>query len=131
MSPLSKDPESWLEQADYDFQVAVSNFNNDHRFYAVFFCHLAVEKALKGLYFKRLGVIPPRTHSHFYFLKKLEIVPPDEIFEFLSELDGAHVATRYADEFKMLQQRFSPETVKDILKNSKETIEWIKILFWE
>ena len=98
------------------------------RYYAVFFCHLALEKALKGLYFKRLKLVPPKTHSHFYFLKKLRIEPPDKIFDFISELEESHVATRYPEDFKDLQRIFTHSKVIDIIMNSKETLEWIKTM---
>jgi HEPN domain-containing protein len=40
----------WLSQAEYDFSTAEYMFNGDRNFYAVFMCHLCIEKALKGLY---------------------------------------------------------------------------------
>ena len=36
--------------------------------YCVFMCHLAVEKALKGLYFERLRRVPPKSHSLVFLL---------------------------------------------------------------
>jgi HEPN domain-containing protein len=40
-------------------------------FYAVFMCHLAVEKALKGLYQEHLGETPPKTHNRLYLLNRI------------------------------------------------------------
>ena len=128
MSPLSKDPEEWLEQAEYDLKVAESNFKNDFRFYAVFFCHLAIEKALKGLYFKKLKEIPPKTHSHFYLMRKIGMDPPDSLTDFLTELQESHIATRYPEDFKKLQSEFSKAKTMEIILKSKETLEWIKTM---
>ncbi len=45
MSDKSKE---WLKQADYDMDTADAMFDNKRYFYAVFMCHLSIEKALKG-----------------------------------------------------------------------------------
>ena len=128
MSPLSKDPEEWIEQAEYDLKVAESNFKNDFRFYAVFFCHLAIEKALKGLYFNKLLEIPPKTHSHLYLMRKIGIKPPDSLTDFFTELQESHIATRYPEDFKKLQAEFTKEKTSEIVLKSKETVEWIKTM---
>ena len=40
----------WMKQAAYDLETAEFMFAGARYFYAVFMCHLAVEKALKGCY---------------------------------------------------------------------------------
>lgn len=42
-------PEEWLKQADYDMETAEIMREKGRNFYAVFMCHQALEKALKGL----------------------------------------------------------------------------------
>lgn len=42
-------PKDWFEQADYDYDTAVYMSQGERYVYAVFMCHLALEKALKGL----------------------------------------------------------------------------------
>jgi HEPN domain-containing protein len=37
--------QEWLKQADYDMETADIMFANGRYFYAVFMCHLAIEKA--------------------------------------------------------------------------------------
>ena len=56
-------PEEWLLQADFDLDTANDLLEKGRIFYAVFMCHLAVEKALKGLFWRKLGSIPPKTHD--------------------------------------------------------------------
>lgn len=67
MCPLSTDPEEWIDQAKRDIKTAVHVAKDKQRYYALFFCHLAVEKALKGLYFKLLGTVAPKTHNFLFF----------------------------------------------------------------
>ena len=47
---MDKRPQEWIRQADYDIDTAEFMFNGGRYFYAVFMCHLSIEKALKGLY---------------------------------------------------------------------------------
>jgi HEPN domain-containing protein len=47
---MASSPEEWLRQADYDMDTAKFMLRGGRTAYAVFFCHLSVEKGLKGLY---------------------------------------------------------------------------------
>jgi len=46
--------EEWLKQADYDMDTADAMHTGGRYFYAIFMCHLSIEKGLKGLYYKGL-----------------------------------------------------------------------------
>jgi len=50
-------------QASYDLGSARAMFQTGRYIYAVFMCHLAIEKALKGLYIAMRGSGPPKTHD--------------------------------------------------------------------
>ncbi len=47
---MAIDPSEWLTQADYDLDTAQDMLDKGRNFYAVFMAHLAIEKALKGLF---------------------------------------------------------------------------------
>ena len=40
--PMSKSPQEWLKQADYDIKTAEIMFDNKRHIYAVFICHLSI-----------------------------------------------------------------------------------------
>jgi HEPN domain-containing protein len=65
----------WLRQAEYDLETATFMFNGARYFYAVFMCHLAIEKALKGLYFERRRQLPPKVHNLVYLVKETGVRP--------------------------------------------------------
>jgi HEPN domain-containing protein len=88
--------------------------------------HLAIEKALKGLYQGRLGVIPPKTHNLVYLLQKMEVVPPEYLGRFLVTLNQASVVTRYPEDLARLQQDYTRSVVDDLLKKAGESLQWIK-----
>jgi HEPN domain-containing protein len=56
---MGKEPEQWFKQAQYDLSTAEAMFAAKKYIYVIFMCHLAIEKALKGLYSKKFGNIPP------------------------------------------------------------------------
>lgn len=60
---MAKDHKEWFRQADYDMGAAHTLFDGGRYIYAVFMCHLAIEKALKGLYFNKHQKQAPKTHN--------------------------------------------------------------------
>lgn len=67
---MNKTVEEWFRQADYDIETALAMFETGRYFYAVFMCHLSLEKALKALYTKILNALPPKTHNLVYLAEK-------------------------------------------------------------
>lgn len=118
--------EEWLRQADYDMDTADYMFGGGRYFYAVFMCHLSIEKALKGLCRKKLNQQPPRVHNLIYLLNKIDIKPPEAIGRFIVKLNEASVATRYPEEIRKLQKDFTQNVVKDILVDGRKTLAWIR-----
>lgn len=123
---MAQPPDEWLKQADYDMDTADYMFRGGRYFYAAFMCHLSIEKALKGIYRKKLNQEPPRIHNLIYLLNKIGIKPPEPTGRFIVKLNEASVATRYPEEIGKLQKDFTQEIVKDILSKGRETLEWIR-----
>ena len=123
---MEKRTEEWLRQSDYDMDTADYMFRGSRYLYAVFMCHLAVEKAIKGLYFDRLREIPPRSHSLLYLLNTIGIVPPEKQGRFITRLSEASIPTRYPDDLAKVQQVYTASVVREILAGGKEAIAWIR-----
>jgi HEPN domain-containing protein len=123
---MARDPEEWFRQADYDIETAEYMFNGGRYFYSVFMCHLAIEKALKGLYQKRLREASPKVHNLIYLLNKIGLRPPELQAKFLIKLNEASVPTRYPETLELLKRDYTQGVVEDILFKSKEVLEWIK-----
>jgi HEPN domain-containing protein len=123
---MEKQTEEWLKQADYDMDTADYMYKGGRYIYAVFMCHLSVEKALKGLYFEKLRKIPPKSHNLVYLLNEIGIKPPENPGMFIVKLGEASIPTRYPENLARLQQTYSENVVKSILLNGREVIQWIK-----
>ena len=125
---MSKDHKEWILQAEYDMETADIMFSSGRYFYAVFMCHLSIEKALKGIFLLKLGEIPPKTHNLIYLLNKINIKPDEYIRGIITRLNETNTVTRYPDDLKSLQKDYSRDVVANIMKRSKEAFEWIKAL---
>ena len=118
--------EEWFKQSDYDIDTAQYMFDGGRYFYSVFMCHLAIEKALKGLFQKVMQKTPEKTHSLVYLVKEMGINLPEEIGKFIVKLSTASVVVRYPEDTVKLQKEFNKTVVNDFLGKSREALEWIK-----
>jgi HEPN domain-containing protein len=123
---MSDRHEEWLRQADYDMDTADAMFNSGRYFYAVFMCHLSIEKSLKGLYSKIIGDVPPKTHNLIYLLIKIGKGPDQELERFITKLNTAGVATRYPDDLEKIQAAYTDKITRELIEKSKDVLQWVK-----
>ena len=123
---MEKRTEEWFIQSDYDMDTAVYMHKGGRYIYAVFMCHLCIEKALKGLYYEKIREIPPKTHNLIYLLNEIGIKPPENQGRFVVKLNEASVPTRYPENLGKLQQTYNEIVVRDLLVKTKELAKWIK-----
>jgi len=121
-----KPHEEWLKQADYDMDTAEFMLNGGRCFYAVFMCHLSIEKALKGLYQARLGQTPPKVYNLTRILSRTASAPPPHVEKFLIRLNQASVATRYPEDIEALRSLYDGSVVGEIIARGREALQWIK-----
>jgi HEPN domain-containing protein len=123
---MANTPEEWMRQADYDFDTAMVMFDSGRYFYAVFMCHLSVEKALKAVNLAHHKLPPPKTHSLVLLAELLPFSASEEQTNFLFNLSRANVATRYPEELGSLMAEFSESKTREMLKQGKEIVHWLK-----
>ncbi len=123
---MNKTSEEWFRQADYDIETALAMFESERYFYAVFMCHLSLEKALKALYAKILNALPPKTHNLVYLTEKISLELPDDMVEFVDMLNLESVATRYPEDIQQSLKLYTKERTIQIIEKSKEVLQWLK-----
>jgi HEPN domain-containing protein len=123
---MARDYREWLKQAEYDMETADLMFSGGRFFYAVFMCHLAIEKALKGLYQKKFQKMPEKTHNLIFFLEQLQISPPEPVGKFIVRLNEASVATRYPETLEIISKNYSKKIAGDIINENREALIWIE-----
>lgn len=119
----------WMKQAEYDLDTAKYMISGGRYFYAVFMCHMCLEKALKALYQEKKDEVPPKTHNLILLLTKLDIKPGKDIVKTLTLLSEANISTRYPESLEVLQRNYTETVTKELLAKSEEVLEWIKGLF--
>lgn len=62
-----KRAQEWLRQSLYDMKTAEAMFIGKRYIYAVFMCHLSIEKVFKGLYAHRRWVMCLRKTTILFF----------------------------------------------------------------
>jgi HEPN domain-containing protein len=116
----------WILQARYDHDTARILFDHKRYLYAVFFCHLSVEKALKGVWQERFRKIPPKTHNLSFLLSESGVTMPTEFEDFVHGLAQASIPTRYPETLESYRKTFARKDVAEILHRAKEVIRWIE-----
>lgn len=123
---MEKRTEEWLRQSDYDMDTADYMHQGGRYIYAVFMCHLAIEKALKGLYYEKRRAFPPKSHNLIYLLNEIGVKPPEDPGKFIVKLSEAGVPIRYPEDLTKMQQTYTEAISGDILVRGKEVIAWIR-----
>ena len=122
---MSGQAEEWLKQADYDLGTAEAMFRSRRYIYAIFMCHLCLEKALKGLLAKR-GEIPPKSHDLVFLLDRIGIDIPEQHADFLEMLNEVSVPTRYPEELAKLLAQYPRKRTAEIMGLCREVYEWLR-----
>ena len=123
---MTKKPEEWFKQAAYDLKTAEVMLENKRFIYAVFMCHLAIEKALKWLYQFRLNEVPPKVHNLIYLVEKIGLSPSEKLYNAIFELNRVSIPTRYPDDLTKMISEYKKKNTLEIINNSKEVLKWLK-----
>ena len=120
--------EEWLFQSDYDLETANYMLQSGRNVYCIFMCHLSLEKALKGLFVKRLNQFPPKIHDLMHFVKKLALEPEESQLDFLKWINSSGITTRYAENLRAMIKLYPNELTNDIFQQTKTIQQWIRNL---
>lgn len=126
MSGAYKLPAEWFKQADYDLGTADAMLKTGRYIYTVFMCHLAIEKALKGVYAHKFKTNPSRTHNLIYLCELMEFELPEEYQDFVDNLNNLSVPTRYPDKLETLLKDFKKKLTQKIYNKTEAFLSWLK-----
>lgn len=116
----------WISQAEYDIGTAQAMLDSGRYIYAVFMCHLAVEKSLKAMVVKRTGDAPPRTHNLVNLLSLAQPSLTDEETRAVTRLGTAAVATRYPEELSKALKDYTPSVAREYVERARDLVECLK-----
>ena len=121
---------AWIEEARADLDVAALLVEHDRSAYAAFFAHLALEKALKGLYREQQGAPPPVTHNLVYLAEQAELTVPRDLRAFLTEINRASILNLYPDRLRFggvtsTLPPYDGAAARGLLAQSRQLLDWI------
>jgi len=122
---MARSSEELLRQADYDMDTAAYMFKGGRYMYAVFMCHLSIEKALKGLYTEKLRKEPPKTHNLLYLIERTKLELSRDLYDFVSTLNRVSVPTRYPDDLRRILKDYDKKRTKEVLDQSRKVLQWL------
>lgn len=116
----------WKEHADYDIETAKSMFDAKRYPYALFMCHLSIEKLLKALYVKQYGEHAPYVHNLVELAKKLSFNFEDDHKKLLADLSSFNLEARYPEWKSVFYKTATKSYTKKYLENTIEFYLWLK-----
>ena len=116
----------WIEESDRDSAVMRSLFENRHYTWTLFVGHLVLEKLLKALYVKNIGLQVPRIHNLLKIARICGLQMSDEQEDFLLEVTTYNIKTRYPDFKKSFQRRANEEFTLERVARIEEMQKWLK-----
>jgi len=90
---MTSNPAEWMRQADYDMETAAVLMREKRYIYTIFLSHLAIEKALKGLFIHIHSTEPPKTHSLIHLVELLELTLPQNLNDCVFLLNRVSIPT--------------------------------------
>jgi HEPN domain-containing protein len=97
MVDIARQVTHWHDGALEDWQVAADLIEKRRARHALFFMHLAVEKALKAQVCRHTGDLAPRTHNLVRLVEVAGLALSSEHFDLLAETNEFALSGRYPD----------------------------------
>lgn len=119
----------WLEFATYDLESAEHLFYCGKHVYALYFCHLALEKLLKAKIEEESKKAPPETHNLRELVKLSGLVLPRDMLILLSRFDELNLVAMSVRNFGGLKDKIDLKMTEMLLSKTKEAFNWIKRYF--
>lgn len=115
----------WITSALEDWKTAEALLDSGRYMHALFFCHLTLEKILKGK-ITSLGKEAPFVHDLLLLADRAEIVLSEEQAELLSEVNAFNISTRYDDYKNAFYKKATEEYADEYFKKVNELKSWLE-----
>ena len=124
---LEKNIKYWLKGSKKDFQVAQDLFELKYYSQCLFFCHLSVEKLLKGMVIKATNDYPPYTYDLRELAKLAGLDLSSKRKEILDEIFSFNIAGRYAEvKFEFYKEHNNKQHARKYLEITNNVLIWLK-----
>ena len=118
----------WLTEAKEALQVADHLVEKGDYSYALFFGHLAIEKALKAVHAAGLQEHAPLIHNLLRLARAAGLEPDEAQTEALITITAFNIEARYPDLKRAFRQKCTMEYTQRQLAMIKELFTWLQSL---
>ncbi|KKR78518.1 MAG: HEPN domain protein [Candidatus Nomurabacteria bacterium GW2011_GWA2_40_9] len=115
----------WFDSAEQDLLTADALMNSKRYMHSLFFCHLMLEKILKGI-ISRFDDTSYMTHDLLLLLEKAKIEINKDQAKFLGEVNTFNIRARYDDYKNSLYNKATEQYANDYFNRSREFKKWIE-----
>lgn len=116
----------WLKGAERNFDTAKFLYKGGRYSDCLFFCHLMLEKLLKGLVAQKTKQHAPYLHELDILAKKTEVSLTDLQIEQLKIISTFNIAARYDNIKEYFYKKATKSYTEKYFNISKELFLWLK-----
>ena len=116
MENYEKQVEYWKDAAVRDFETAQTLYKNKRYDACLFFCHLTIEKCLKGLVVKETKEPAPYIHDLPQLAEYADSSLDEETIGHLKTISTFNIGGRYDDYKLSFYKKCTPAYTKEYLK---------------
>lgn len=122
MLNIEKQIAYWKKGAEEEMELAEFLLEKDKVRHALFFAHLALEKALKAHVCKQTQDAAPRIHNLVRLCEMARLEPAEDRMDSLAEINSFGLEGRYPDLFQVAP---SFDDAPRFVQRARETFEWL------
>src|SRR3989344_2252915 len=115
-----KEVKKWItplmKESQEGYDTSQDLFKSKKYHFALFFCHLTIEKSLKAKFLLQNKKFAPPVHDLVYIVKKLQIKLSQETLSQLTEINTFNLRARYDDYKREFYKKATSEYAKLWLK---------------
>ena len=115
----------WFDSSLQDWETVNALMKTKRYMHALFFCHLSVEKYLKGVIAKRNEVVPI-THDLLFLARKAKIELTEEQAKLIAEVSAFNLRARYDNYKNSFYKQATASYAKKYVGKVAELIIWLK-----
>ena len=116
----------WKDSSAEDLQRANLLFRNKDYLFALFCCHLSLEKILKAHWVKDHSEnFPPKIHNLVYLISNTKLNPPEPELAFLEQMNLFQLEGRYPDYKNKIAKIYDRNKCKLIMSKVNTLIKWL------
>ena len=117
--------EYWFSGSEDALDTARVLFDNRKYMYALFFCHLAIEKALKGLVVQTSREHAPYKHNLAELAKATNVAFDEAQSDLIDEVNTFNIQGRYEDFKNAFRQKATREYADEYLRKVTTLCLWL------